>query len=188
MTYKTAVDHAAETSPFRRFVFGMIRRYKITRATGTRWQVRGQSSGSGGDELHEIEPFHGIGFMARPPASGSNPEAVGVSIAGAKLQLIVGTRDEAVRKLIDDQVENDGAAMFNTTVIILVKPDSTVEIRLHGGAAQKLLTIADGQALKDAITNAVPAAGAADGGAGLQTSIVAGLVHWPTGTSVLKAQ
>ncbi len=70
----------------------------------------------------------------------------------------------------------------STTLIL----DSTVEIKSVGGTAVKLPTIADMDALKNAISNAIVVA--MDGGASFKTSLLAALVNWPTGTTVLRAE
>jgi len=91
MTYRTSEDLAQETSAFRRFVRGMIRRVAITLTQTAKWQVLGQQGGQGGDETIEVEPFTGIGFYSRPPSSG-NPEAIAVAIGGNKTVALVATR------------------------------------------------------------------------------------------------
>lgn len=76
----------------------------------------------------------------------------------------------------------DAALVPNVTLVI----DDTVEIRSLNGTAQRLLTEADGEALKDAISGAAVAAN--DGGLTLRNNIVAALDDWPVGTQVLKGE
>lgn len=141
MTYRTSQDFAQETSEFRRYVYGMIRRFAITLTETARWQLLGQSGGAGGDEiLSDVPAFTGIGFYARPPSSGGNPEAIGVGVGGTRTTVIIAARDEATRQAVVGDVPPDSAAMFNTKAVIVINPDGTVEIRSPGGTAHKLVT------------------------------------------------
>lgn len=76
----------------------------------------------------------------------------------------------------------DEAVAENITLLI----DDTVEIRSLSGTAQGLLTVADGNALKSAISGAAVTAN--DGGLALKTNILTALDDWPTGTNVLKGE
>ena len=148
MSYRNSSDFATETSPFRRYAQGLVRRLAITIAKGTKWQMRGQKGGDGGDEVLEIEIFQGIGFFARPPASGTHPQAIATSIGSPKHQVAVAFRDEGVRQAIDAQVPDDASAMFNTVAIFVIKPDGSLEARTIGGTALSLATKADIDALR----------------------------------------
>lgn len=189
MTWRGSEEFSLETSPFRRLVRGMIRRVAISLATGTKWQWRGQRGGAGGDEIYDAEPFTGIGFFSRPPASGS-PEAILNAVGGSKNTVIVATRDEKTRRLIDADVPAGATCVYNDKAMILVKPDGTVEIRLIGGAAIALPTLADYNALRNAYnshTHPVATTGSATAQTGT-ASATAATVAAPTGTTVLKAQ
>lgn len=177
MTYRTSEDLAQQTSPFRRLVYGMIRRLAITLTAEARWQLLGQRGGEGGDEILQAEPFTGIGFYSRPASSG-NPEAVVVAVGGAKTTVIVATRDEATRQAVAGDLPDDSTAMFNTKAIIVINPDSTVEIRTPGGTADALVT--QSQFMNHTHTTA---------GTGPPTPPTALSPSPPlTGTTVLKAQ
>lgn len=187
MTYRTSEDFAQETSVFRRLVRGMIRRVAVTLTDATRWQLLGHRGGSGGDETFDAEPFTGIGFYSRPPSSG-NPEAVAVAVGGSKTTAIVATRDEATRQAAVGSLAEGETAVYNDKAVIVVKADGTVEIRLVGGGAIKLPTLADYEALRNAF-NAHVHATAGTGTPSGPTPVPSVIpVPVPTGTSVLKAQ
>lgn len=184
MTYRSSEDFAQETSAFRRYVYGMIRRFAITLTEAARWQLLGQSGGAGGDEvLADVEAFTGIGFYSRPPSSGGNPEAIGVGVGGTRTTVIIAARDEATRQAVVGDAPPDSTAMFNSQVIIVINPDGTVEIRLAGGAAGKLPTLADLQALANFVQHmTLPVSGGTAG------PPAPGSVPTPAGTTVLRAQ
>lgn len=195
MTYRTSEDFAQETSKFRRFVYGMNRRYKVVSTAETKWQVLGQRGGQGGDEAPLFEPFTGIGFYSRPPSSG-NPEAIGTSIGGAKTTVLVATRDEATRQAVAGDLAEGETCVYNDKALIVVRADGTVEIRLVGGTAIPLATKQDLDILRTAIGTAVISVGAG-GAATINTAadvLVAALVPppvpptWPIGTKQLKGQ
>jgi len=184
MTYRSSEDFAQETSAFRRFVYGMIRRFAITLTDAALWQLLGQTGGAGGDEiLSDVPAFTGIGFYSRPPSSGGNPEAIGVAVGGTRTTVIVAARDEATRQAVVGDLPPDSAAMFNTQTIIVINPDGTVEIRLAGGAATPLATLADLQALASFVQKMTLAVSGGTAG-----PPAPGAVPTPTGTTVLKAQ
>lgn len=184
MTYRSSEDFAQETSAFRRYVYGMIRRFAITLAESARWQLLGQSGGAGGDEvLPDVEAFTGIGFYARPPDSGGNPEAIGVGVGGTRTTVIIAARDEATRQAVVGDLPADSTAMFNSQVIIVINPDGTVEIRLAGGTAAQLATLADIQALASFVqAMTLPVSGGTAGPPAPNS------VPTPAGTTVLRAQ
>ena len=147
MTYRSSQDFAQETSAFRRFVYGMIRKFAVTLTDTARWQLLGQRGGAGGDEiLPNIESFTGIGFYSRPASSG-NPEAIAVAVGGTRTTVVIAARDEAMRQAIAGSIAAGETAMFNPHVIVLCKANGTVEIRAGDGAAAPLATLADVQAL-----------------------------------------
>jgi phage gp45-like len=184
MTYRSSEDFSQETSAFRRFVYGMIRRFAITLTDTARWQLLGQRGGDGGDEiLSDVESFTGIGFYSRPPSSGGNPEAIGVGVGGTRTTVIIAARDEATRQAVAGSLPPDSTAMFNTQAIIVINPNGTVEIRLAGGAAVQLATLADLQALASFVQKmTLPVSGGTAGPPAPSS------VPTPTGTTVLRAQ
>lgn len=201
MSYRTSEDHAQETSSFRRFVRGMIRRVAVTLTQTAQWQVLGQRGGQGGDETIEVEPFTGIGFYSRPPSSG-NPEAIAVAIGGNKAMAVVATRDEATRQKMVGDLGDGETAVYNDLAKLVVKNDGTVAALLPNGIAIPLALQLDLTILRAAISGAAISVGA--GGAATivaacdtaATTACAGLVPprapgtppWPIGTAVLKGQ
>jgi phage gp45-like len=154
MTYRSSEDFAQETSAFRRYVYGMIRRFAITLTDAARWQLLGQRGGAGGDEiLSDVEAFTGIGFYSRPPSSGGNPEAIGVGVGGTRTTVIVAARDEATRQAVAGDLPPDSAAMFNTRAILVINPDGTVEIRTPSGTAVELALKSDVEAVDNKYAN-----------------------------------
>lgn len=178
-------DHAQSISDFRRLVQGLVRRMTITLADGVKWQLRGHRGGSGGDEVIEVEPFSGVGFYSRPPVDGGKPEAIMLSVGGAKTPVIVATRDEATRRKAAN-LAADETAIFTSKAIVVITTDGSVEIRGLGGGAEPLATKADLDALKSAISSAAVVAN--DGGATFKANILSALSSWPVGTRVLKAE
>lgn len=127
MTWRKIEDHAQSTGVIGRFLGGLVRRMSVTLSDSTLWQVLGQRGGIGGDETVDVENFSGIGFYSRPPSSGK-PEAITVAVGGAKVTVVVATRDEATRAAMAGGVNPDETAVFNSQVMILVKADGTIEI------------------------------------------------------------
>lgn len=127
MTWRDTRDHADATGVIARLLGGLVRRMSVTLSDSTLWQVLGQRGGIGGDETVDVENFSGIGFYSRPPGSGK-PEAITVAVGGAKVTVVVATRDEATRAAMAGGVNPDETAVFNSQVMILVKADGTIEI------------------------------------------------------------
>ena len=199
MTSRTPQDLADKQSgPLERFVRGMIRRVTVTLTTGSLWQTlgyRGGANAKGGDETANYEPFTGIGFYSIPPASGA-PEAIVAAYGSTRTAALVAMRDEATRQTGAGDLVAGDVCVYNDLARIIVKGNGTVEIRLHGGVAIPLATMADVAAIGTAIAGATIVPN--DGGASLKATILAGLsssLHgaagsttWPVGTTVLKAQ
>jgi len=127
VTWRDHKDHAAPTGTMLRLLGGLVRRMAVTLTDSTLWQVLGQRGGAGGDETADVENFSGIGFFSRPPSSGK-PEVITVSVGGTKATVIVATRDEATRAAMAGGVNEDETAVYNSSVMILVKADGTIEI------------------------------------------------------------
>jgi phage gp45-like len=81
--------------------------------------------------------FSGVGFYARPKV-GHNAEAVVVFPGGAANPIIIATRDEDARKAMA-KLNADETAVFNSTTVILIKKDGTVEVRAANGTAKSLV-------------------------------------------------
>jgi phage gp45-like len=189
MTGPSIAELQRITDPIIRALIGAIRRMAVTVTSRARWQVTGYTI-DGDTETQQAEPFTGIGFYARPPASGK-PEAIVVSAAGAKSPAIVAVRDEKTRAAVAGNVGADEAMMFGSTALVHVTAGGTVEARAPGGTAVALATLADVQALREAFNNHVhiltiaAAAGAGGTGTAAPTATPAPA---PAGTTVLKGQ
>lgn len=177
-------DLAKVTDPAVARAAGMIRRMVIT-LSGAKaiWQLTGFRQLDGSNEVVNAEVFSGVGFYARPAASGK-PEAIVVMVGDGKVPAVVAVRDEATRAAVAGDLEADETAVFTSQAIVHLKNDGTVEIRSEGGAAVPLATKADLDALRAAIQGAVPVAN--DGGAALKAAILA--AAWTTGTAKLKGE
>lgn len=157
MTWRGSEEFARERGEIFRLLKGMVRRLAVTLAEGGIWQVLGQHGGAGGDETNDVELFGGIGFHSRPPSSGK-PEAIAVAVGGAKHQAIVATRDEATRQAVAGDLQEDGAAIFNSQAIVRVE-GSRIEARSATGNASPVATLADLQALRDYVDAQLSATG-----------------------------
>jgi len=172
------------TSPETRRWAGLARRMVAKLTRGPTWQVLGHLLLENNRETVQAENFSGIGFFARPKASHRS-EAVVIYPGGAANPIIVATRDEDARRAIADLGEDETAA-FNSATIVLIK-GNTVEIRLAGGTALKLPTLADYNALRAAFNAHVHLeTGATTNAPTAVPSVIP--VPAPTGTVVLKAQ
>jgi hypothetical protein len=191
-TDDTTRDRRDQSSPAAREAAGLVRKMAITLTSGPQWKCRGYTLLDGQPEVRRMEPFANVGFFARPK-DGANAEAIVAFPDGASNPVIVATRDEDVRKVVA-QLNPDETAAFNSTTIILIK-GSTVEIRLAGGVATKLPTLADYEALR-AFVNAQFAAAAGHvhatpAGATTTITLAPAQPAFPpaaTGTQVLKTQ
>jgi len=161
---------------------GLIRRMVVTRTTSALWQITGHTLLDGTTETREAENFAGgAGFYSRPSAD-EDVEAVIAFPGGAGSPIIVATRQEAVRRVIAADLAADETQLHNSTTLIRIMADGTVEIRSRLGTAIPLATKADLDALADWIhtTMVVNATGA-----------TAGTTNDPPdadGTQVLKAE
>lgn len=186
-TNNTTEEWREQISSEFRAMAGMVRLMPIKLTVGQAWRVEGHLLlDSRTREVHDAPVFMGVGFASRP-APNANAEAVVVFPGGSSNPVIIATRDEDARKLINSQVDQDAAAVFNRSTIILVKPNGTVEIRAIGGTATKLPTLADYEALRSAFNAHVHAT--AGTGPPVPPTPAAGIpVAPPAGTAVLKAQ
>lgn len=187
-TNNTVREWRDETSSSRRSYLGMLRRMAVKLTEGATWQVIGHLLlDNRTKEIRDAELFGGgLGFYSRP-AAGANAEAIVINRDGGD-PIIIATRDEELRATVANLGQGQ-TAMCNRATIILCKPDGTVEIRLPGGTALSLPTLADHNALRSAFnahTHVV--AGVTAGGASVVSAVPASTVGSPSGTAVLKAQ
>lgn len=189
-----AQDQRAALSEIARDAAGRIRRFVLGVTSRALWQIIGHTLLDGTVETENAEVFTGIGFYARPPSSGGNPEAIVVYPGGAGNPVIVAARDEKTRQAVA-QLEADETAVFTSKAMIAIKADGTVEIRTVDGTAAALATKNDLAVLRQAATTAVIAVGAG-GAAAIFTAADALLAAavpptgptWPDGTKTLKAE
>jgi phage baseplate assembly protein V len=135
-----------------------------------------------GETLDNAEHHQPYGFSS-VPLTGA--EAVVVFPNGDRSHPLVVT-------VSDRRYRPTGGAPGEVTVYndagarVALLDDGTVEARSDAGVAVPLATKADLDNLKAAISGAVIVAN--DGGASLQSTILAALEAWPVGTSVLKGE
>lgn len=186
-TDNTVAEWREEISKFRRSAAGMIRLMKLSLTDGFFWRVIGHLlMDNRTQETRDAEVFGVLGFYSRPKA-GANADAIVVNAAGSANPVIIGTRDEDLRKAVAVLAQGQ-TAMCNRATIILCKEDGTVEIRTPGGVATKLPTLADYEALRAAFNAHVHVA--PGGSTAVPTASGSPLipVATPAGTTVLKAQ
>ncbi len=123
----------------------MLRRLTVTLTESALWQLAGAT-----DEAEEdVEVFSGIGFYARPPVSGTDPEVLRVLVGGKTAHpAVVASRDEkqrvaltAIRDLAPDE-----SASYTTKARVHILADGTVMVD-DGSGAVALATKADVDAL-----------------------------------------
>jgi hypothetical protein len=158
----------------------------ITLTSRVLWQLTGFDLGDGNQETVNGELFTGIGFFAKPPSSGS-PEAIAVSVGGAKTMVILGVRDQKTLAAIAGAINQDEAMVFGSQALVYVKNDGTVEIRTPSGSAQALALKSDVSSLVTTFNAHVhPVPGVTVGGGATTSSVTGTLATAPTGTAVLK--
>lgn len=160
-----------------RMLRAAVRRFRVAASTGGLWSL----SGHGQERAEEVELFGGIGFHSRPGSSGK-PEVVVVKVGAASGHpVIIATRDEATRVTL----EADETAIFNSTTIVKIKADGTIEAGSRGGTFEALLKKSEYDALKtvfDAHTHAGVTTGAGVSGTTATPAPTA------TGTTKLKGE
>lgn len=129
---------AEEVGKTARDLAGKIRRMIVTRTNSARYQVQGHDLDIiGGDvETHEADVFGGVGFEARP-SEDSVVEAIVLFPGGGGNPIITQQRQEAVRRALAKLAADESRA-FNTLAVVHIKADGTIEIKEHGGTAQRL--------------------------------------------------
>ena len=143
-------EHAKAISPDTRGVLGKVRRFALG-TTRTLWQVLGHLLLDGRRESRDAEVFSGIGFYARPRATDRAEAIVVFTGENAASPVVVATRNEDTRSAVAGGLAEDESAMFNSAAIVVVKANGTVEVRLAGGVAVALATLADVQAIRSAL-------------------------------------
>lgn len=132
-----------EQDPDKLHARGAIRRMVVSLTTKAIWQLAGFILGGGKRETMNAEPFGGIGFFARPPASGK-PEAIVLMVGDDSRQpVVVAVRDEKTRQAIAGALAENETAMFNDAATVVIKSDGTIEARSKNGAAVPLVTFAE---------------------------------------------
>jgi hypothetical protein len=153
-------DARRQTGSDNRSMLNMVRRFTITVTRTVKWGVRGIRQLDGlTDETRELETFPNIGFFSRPPP-GANAEAIGICPgADADNTVIVATRDEATRKRVAGGIDQDETIVFNSVCLAICKKTGKVEVRLPGGVALPLPTMADMENLRQFVVNQFSSAG-----------------------------
>lgn len=120
---------------------GMIRRFTVAATSDGLWNLLGYE----GEDDASVEPFSGIGFYSRPPASGTDPEVITAKVGGKnRNSVIIATRDEKLRRQISEaNLAEDETIIFNSKSVIHIKADGTIEIKSAGGVASPLVTQAE---------------------------------------------
>lgn len=165
-----------------------IRRMLVAATDGVAWVLDGFIDFDGNVEQEQAEVFT-AGSWYRP-ADDSGAEAMLVLVgAQSDNPAIIAIRDERARAAIADAIamaKGEHIVYSPAGSVVYMKSDGTVEVRSKDGTARRLMTVDDGAALKQAITDAVTVAN--DGGASFKADLLTGLVDWPTGTSKLKGE
>lgn len=137
----TIDDVRGRTSPQARSISGIARRMEIRLTAGPLWQVVGHLLMDNRTlETRQAEPFTGIGFYSRP-APGANVDAIVLNIAGAQNPMIVATRDEGLRRAIENErgeFAEDESAMFNTAVVACCASTGKFMVSTPGGTPHEI--------------------------------------------------
>ena len=191
MSGPSVKELAKVTDGATRRLAGLVRRMVVSVTSKPIWKLIGVRGPDGNDEIVNAEAFTGVGFYARPRATGGKPEAIVVNVGDARVPIVIASRDEktlaAIREALGAGLPAAGDTLVfaaNGAAVVYLKANGTVEIKTPGGTAVALATLADLQALRAAIQGATPVAN--DGGAAIRTEILN--ANWTTGTSVLKGQ
>lgn len=120
----------------------------IGRSNTNRWQVVGHQLLDGSIETRDADVFQGIGFYARP-AADETTEAIVAFPGGPGNPIVIALRAEASRRVVTKDLGADETQVHNSGTIIRIKSDNTVEIRTHGGDAERLVKLSEFQRLAD---------------------------------------
>lgn len=199
---------AAGVGDAARILYGKLRRVTVTVTSKALWQIAGHMLLDGTRETRDAEVFHGIGLWSRPGSAERAEAFVAFGGDGTGSPMIIATRNEDARKAIAKAI-NAGAGLKEGETVLMgsasspilhIKADNTIELRLPGGVAVKLPTLADVQNLRDYVNNQFCAVGGhthvVSGAATTNVATVASAGGTPpttappapAGTTVLKAQ
>jgi hypothetical protein len=148
VTGPSVKELARATDPMLRRLAGLVRRMAVGATAKILWQLTGVRGLDGKSPPIEVEVFSGLGIYARPATNGQ-PEAIVVNVGGAKLPVIVATRDAKSLQAMIGELDGKPAAgelvLFPPAggAVIYCKADGTVEIRTPGGTASRLATLDD---------------------------------------------
>lgn len=141
-TGNTSAEWREGTDTPARRLAGLVRRMAVTVTSATFWQVVGHLLfDNRTKETLDAEVFSGGGFYWRPKA-GANAEAIVVFPGGPENPVIVGLRDEDLRKKMA-QLDQDEAAMVNTQAGVFITSDGFVEARQDGGTGVGLAKVSE---------------------------------------------
>lgn len=121
-------EHAEAVGPEARDFAGKVRRMLVTRTSSPRYQVTGHTLLEGNIETRDAEVFQGVGFYALPADDGDT-EAIVAFVGGPGNPIIVGIRQEAVRRAMAADMSADETQVHNSKTLIRIKRNGTVEIR-----------------------------------------------------------
>lgn len=126
---------------------GMVRRLSIGRtAANGLWQLLGLDGLDTDDEdeperetFDDCEVFPGVGVYGRPP-EGTRAEVVVVNVGGkAGHPVVIATRDKATQV----ELEADETAIFNSTSVVKIKADGTIEIGARTGGSMEWVALGE---------------------------------------------
>jgi hypothetical protein len=118
---------------------GKVRRMIVTRTRTALWQVTGHTLLDGTTETRDAENFAGgVGYYARPN-DDEDVEAIVAFPGGPGNPIIIATRQEATRRVIAADLSADETQLHNSSTLIRIKSDGTVEIRSAAGVAQSTI-------------------------------------------------
>jgi phage gp45-like len=149
---KSVAELNTSLDPLRVAIRGMVRRMTVT-LTSRLWQLTGFTLLDGKPETFSAEAFTGIGFFARPPASGK-PEAIVIMIgADGDAPVITAVRDEKTRQAIAGALKADETAAFNSQVILHMTENGEIHGRAKNGVAVSLALKSDVVAVDNKYAN-----------------------------------
>jgi hypothetical protein len=179
-----STDELAKTNdPEGNSIRGRIRRMAITATAKALWTLAGYLIDGQREEV-PAEAFTGIGIAARPPATGK-PEAIVLMLHDAKHPVIAAVRDQKTAAAIAGAIKAGETMLFNALALVYLKDDGTIEARSAGGVAVPLATLADVQAIRNALHEH---AHTYAGGAGPALTTLNPAVPAPTGTTKLRGE